>query len=52
MKNSSSKKPQPAREASSGARSIMLNVLTELAEKDKDQALKRQVNRRRKGEAA
>lgn len=52
MKNSSGKKPQPAKEASSGAQSIMLNVLSELAEKDKDQALKRQVNRRRKGRAA
>lgn len=52
MKSSSDKKIKPVREASSGAQGIMLNVLGDLAKKDNDHALARQVNKRRKAEKA
>lgn len=48
MKKSSGKKIQPVKEASSGARSILLNVMEDLARKDNDHALMRNVKRQRK----
>ncbi len=50
MKNSSGKKITPAKPVSSGAQKILLNVLEELAEKDNDHALKRQVAKARRKE--